>query len=369
MLNPHKTNFYIRFKKTCLALALGFGFINSSVAADAVIATEKQLLAGLTALNQLQIEQAVAKFAELGHTNPKYKLAHLIKADLLSAKSGQGHIMASMHERHRKDVDKLLSEAEVRWQFANVAFTTKSGFDDFVLKSAEQKHIMVVNLQKSRLYLYERDANKQMKQVVDYYVTIGRKGSGKEREGDLRTPIGVYHLVDLLPGDTLPDLYGVGALPLNYPNEWDRKNGKTGSGIWLHGVPSNTYIRPPKSTRGCVVLSNDAMEKLLSKYDLPFSTPIIIADEKASDFGFVENKHAVLDGVQAWLKDNEHKVDWDKVSVYRYPSEKNLFYVTFPSGKGKTLVHQFWEKDMQGYWKVVLESHDTLQSSSKKPSA
>ena len=30
---------------------------------------------------------------------------------------------------------------------------------------------------------------------------------------------------------------GDGAFPLNYPNEWDRRLNKTGSGIWLHGTP------------------------------------------------------------------------------------------------------------------------------------
>ncbi len=336
------------------------------VIADPVIATEQKLLSGLASINDLQMEQALNQFAELGTEYPKYKLAQLISADLQASRAGQPGLMQEMHQRHRESVDKLLEEAQVRWQFAQEADKSPTNYDEFVLKTANQKHLILVSLQESRLFLYERNTNGEMIQVADYYVTMGRKGSGKQKEGDLRTPIGVYHMVDLLPGSTLPDLYGVGALPLNYPNEWDKKNGKTGSGIWLHGVPSDTYIRPPKASRGCVVLNNGAMEKLMSQYDLPFSTPVVIADQKASVFGFVENKQRILTDVKAWLRDNHYQVPWEQVSVYRYPNEKNLYYVTFPGQKKNSLIHQFWERGVKGDWKVVLESQDTIETNIKR---
>lgn len=361
-------NFYSKFNSFKKALPIfGTSLIFMSfmqpltVQADSVIATEKKLLNGLSAINSLEVDAALQQFKELGESHPKYKLAQLLKADLLAVKSGNLALMQRIHHRNPRTIDKLLSEAEVRWAFSSDSVQVNSGFDQYVIKSAAQKHIIVVNLQDKRLYLYERNLNGQMEKVIDYYVTIGRKGSGKQKEGDLRTPIGIYHMVDLLPGESLPDLYGVGALPLNYPNDWDKKHGKTGSGIWLHGVPSDTYTRAPEASRGCVVLNNDAMEKLLSKYQLPYSTPVIIADEKVPDFAFVESKQTVLQGVQAWLKDNNHSVAWDDVSVYRYPNEQNLFYVTFPNDDEQTLVHQFWERDMQGSWKVVLQGYDKPQ--------
>src|SRR3546814_8483534 len=48
----------------------------------------------------------------------------------------------------------------------------------------------------------------------------------------------------------LPDFYGDGAYPLNYPNEWDKHEGRKGYGIWLHGTPSTTYSRPPRASDG-----------------------------------------------------------------------------------------------------------------------
>lgn len=341
-------------------------FASLPVQADSVIETEQKLLSGLNAINNLEMEQALSTFSQLGQDFPKYKLAQLVTADLLAAKSGQLAMVEQMHRRHAHKVGKLLDEAEVRWQFSQDNFSNVSKFDDFVLKSANQKHIILVSLQESRLYLYERNDRGNMIQVADYYVTMGRKGSGKQKEGDLRTPIGVYHMVDLLPGSTLPDLYGVGALPLNYPNQWDKQNGKTGSGIWLHGVPSDTYIRAPKASRGCVVLNNNAMERLLSRYDVPFSTPVVIADEKHSSHGIIDSKQKILKDVQAWLKDNNHQVSWDNVSVYRYPNEHNLYYVTFPGVDETTLVHQFWQRDPDGDWKVVIESLDQIKPTEDK---
>jgi len=336
--------------------------------ADSVVKTEQKLLSGLDALQNLEMDEALSVFSELGSDNPKYKLAHLLKADLLAAKAGYSHLTDKIYQRYPKSVNRLLDEAEVRWQFSQDRIISAPPFNEYVLKSAQQKHILLISLQESRLYLFERNQTGEMIEVADYYVTMGRKGSGKRKEGDLRTPIGVYHMVDLLPGSTLPDLYGVGALPLNYPNQWDKQHGKTGSGIWLHGVPSDTYIRAPKASRGCVVLNNTAMKELLGRYDLPFSTPVVIADQKHSAIGFVESKHDILDGVKGWLKDNNHQVDWNLVSVYRYPNEKNLFYVTFPGTEQDSLVHQFWQRDNAGDWEVVLESQDTIQTTDKKAS-
>ena len=71
--------------------------------------------------------------------------------------------------------------------------------------------------------------------------------------------------------------YGAGAFPLDYPNEWDRTRGRGGHGIWLHGVPSDTYSRPPRSSDGCVVVTNPDLKEI-SRWVRPGSTPVVLAD-------------------------------------------------------------------------------------------
>src|SRR6185436_13070775 len=70
---------------------------------------------------------------------------------------------------------------------------------------------------------------------------------------------------------------GSGALPINYPNEWDKMNGRSGSGIWLHGTPSDSFSRPPLSSDGCVVLTNPDLHKLTSSVEIG-KTPVLIGE-------------------------------------------------------------------------------------------
>src|SRR6267378_925842 len=113
--------------------------------------------------------------------------------------------------------------------------------------------------------------------VADYYVSSGKNGPLKVREGDEKTPIGVYHVTASLPREELSDFYGSGAFPINYPNEWYRIQGRNGHGIWLHGTPSNTYSRPPRSSNGCVVLANSDLDALAGKLQIGV-TPVIISE-------------------------------------------------------------------------------------------
>ena len=113
----------------------------------------------------------------------------------------------------------------------------------------EQRHALVVDTARSTLYVFEnRDG--EARYVTDYYISIGKNGIDKFREGDNKTPLGVYHVTGRLSREKLnstygklAEQYGVGALPISYPNEWDRREGRNGHGIWLHGVPSR-HLQP-----------------------------------------------------------------------------------------------------------------------------
>jgi len=87
---------------------------------------------------------------------------------------------------------------------------------------------------------------------------IGKLGQ-KEKEGDLKTPIGVYSLIyKIIPKNTF---YGPLAFVTSYPNLYDKLHNKDGHGIWIHGKPLDGEQRPDLS-KGCIVLDNDDLEKL-----------------------------------------------------------------------------------------------------------
>ena len=109
-----------------------------------------------------------------------------------------------------------------------------------------------------------------------HYIASGKGGYGKTTEGDNKTPLGVYTITGERKDSTLPDLYGSGALTLDYPNALDRQLGKTGEGIWIHGVPHAQLSRAPRSSEGCVTMSNEHMTTLMSQIT-PSETLVVLA--------------------------------------------------------------------------------------------
>ncbi|MBF0466680.1 MAG: L,D-transpeptidase family protein [Nitrospirae bacterium] len=110
--------------------------------------------------------------------------------------------------------------------------------------------------------------------VQDYKVITGGNNGSKVKEGDLKTPEGFYFVTKYIPPDKLDHkLFGDGALTLNYPNIVDKNMGRTGHGIWIHGMGEE---RNDNKTKGCVALQNKDFEQL--KTFLILGTPVIISE-------------------------------------------------------------------------------------------
>lgn len=89
--------------------------------------------------------------------------------------------------------------------------------------------------------------------IRSYKISLGGKTGAKEKEGDLKTPEGLYKIVEIKEDAELPTMYGPRAFVLNYPNSFDEAHGRTGGGIWLHG--SGKGSKTP-DTKGCVELDD-----------------------------------------------------------------------------------------------------------------
>jgi murein L,D-transpeptidase YafK len=115
-------------------------------------------------------------------------------------------------------------------------------------------------------------------QVRQDYMSIGQGGTGKVRSGDRRTPLGIYFVTEQLDTSRLHEKYGVTAFPLDYPNAWDRRLGRTGDGIWVHGVDPQGGTRPPLDTDGCIALPNERLLTLEPAFSANV-TPVLIGTE------------------------------------------------------------------------------------------
>ncbi|MEL7184925.1 MAG: L,D-transpeptidase family protein [Pseudomonadota bacterium] len=134
----------------------------------------------------------------------------------------------------------------------------------------------VAETAESTFHRYERvDGNIEL--AASFYMSVGKKGWGKERVGDQRTPIGTYIVTEQLDTERLHEKYGITAYVLDYPNAWDRRLLRTGDGIWVHGVDRRGGRRPPLDTDGCIALPNEDLEKLAGQFE-DGVTPVIIAE-------------------------------------------------------------------------------------------
>jgi len=89
-----------------------------------------------------------------------------------------------------------------------------------------------------------------------YRAISGFNPGDKQREGDKKTPEGIYFVTRQIPKGQLAALHGAAAFELNYPNLFDRLVKHSGSGIWIHGVDQESRMEKKFDTRGCIALSN-----------------------------------------------------------------------------------------------------------------
>ncbi len=243
---------------------------------------------GLAEARLIEVYQLIAKSQSLAALDkaenlvrdyPNFQLAQLVYGDLLSARIRPVRVLGDVPEPLAGAATTVLGELREESQMRLKALRERPPAgaipSQFLALSARNKHAIAIDASRSRLYLFENQAS-GLVLVADYYISIGKSGLEKNAEGDLRTPLGVYFITGNLDPHSLKDFYGSGALPINYPNELDSKRGKTGSGIWLHGTPSNQFSRPPQATDGCVVLANPDLAQIIRTVQVR-TTPVVIA--------------------------------------------------------------------------------------------
>lgn len=349
-------------------------------------------------ISRERFDLALGEIDALLKVKPNFRLAHLVKGDLLLARARPVNALGAAANAPADRLEGLRAEALARLR----AYRERPPADRvprYLMQLREdQKYAIVVDTHRSRLYLYQ-NVDGRPRFVADYYVSSGKNGASKMREGDEKTPVGVYHVVASLPRQKLSDFYGSGAFPINYPNEWDRRQGRNGHGIWLHGVPSDTYSRPPRASNGCVVLSNADLDALARNLQVGL-TPVIISEDvewtKLDDWAqerktfqaqleqwradwesrdtdsylrhYARSFSANGEDLAAWSLHKRQvnagktwiKVGVRNVSMFRNPGKQDLVVVTFDQDyRSNNLSNtmkkrQYWTRE-GGRWRIVYE--------------
>lgn len=270
---------------------------------------EGAIVRTLVGLGQSGMRGALTEIDRALERNPNFRLGHLIRGDLLMARAGKPAVFAAA-VAPGASVAPLQDEARVRVK-RYVAAPPVDALPAQVLQLApSQSHALLVDTSRSRLFVYRNDRGRP-RYVTDFYISLGKNGVEKQREGDQKTPIGVYTIVG--QKDRLPDFYGPGAYPISYPNDWDKLHKRNGHGIWLHGTPSETYSRAPFATDGCVVLTNEDL-RTLSRYVEVSRTPVVIGHgvEWRDPQRWESERGEFMKAFQQW------RADWESRDTDRY---------------------------------------------------
>ncbi len=172
---------------------------------------------------------------------------------------------------------------------------------------------VLVEKNSQRIFLYSSDKQK-MHEVFDFSCSTGANNGIKSRSGDKKTPEGVYFFKDQYEDRYLAPVYGKKAFPTDYPNFLDKRAGRDGSAIWLHGT--NKKLKP-RDSNGCVAMNNSEILKL-SKYISLNSTPMVVVDKIVyTDRKILDSeKNGILKMLGNWVKSFENGDYHDFLSFY-----------------------------------------------------
>ncbi len=177
-----------------------------------------------------------------------FRLQRFTKAALDSLKRDDYAIARGLRWQAIRDSDVVKTNAE---KFRDIAATFSMADRIVVFKS-------------KRLMLLQRKG----KDIVQFKIDLGRNPIGdKQKEGDWRTPEGVYYVDNKTDRE---DKY-YKSFWISYPNAIDKadaikRNIKPGVGVMIHGTQPDR-VNAKDWTNGCIALSNKDMDTLF-KYVL-----------------------------------------------------------------------------------------------------
>lgn len=258
-----------------------------------------------------------------------------------------------------KQMDLELSKEEY-WNGILEQRDTKFGY----IESYE--NILACDKSASKLEFYKLDEKNNFILKNTHSAYVGKANGDKLKAGDLKTPVGIYNLVQKLSKDTkLDPFYGPYAFVTSYPNLYDTYRGKNGSGIWIHGLPEQSSR--DEFTKGCIAINNKNIECLNKNINLD-KTILIIEDNKPSKNISKKTLTMLLSELYAWryawiyddingylsrydsefvrddgmnyeqfksykqrvFSKNERKsIVFTNINVFAYPGTENLYQITF----------------------------------------
>jgi len=138
--------------------------------------------------------------------------------------------------------------------------------------SLSSGYIIVVDKKYQKIYIFHKEET--FSKVFEASCSTGKNSGSKRVAGDAKTPNGIFFTTKILHNPGPPEIYGSMAFPLDYPTISDKRAGRDGNNIWIHGT---TKPLLPKHSSGCVVLHDNDLKRLANFIYLN-RTPVVISE-------------------------------------------------------------------------------------------
>jgi len=345
-------------------------YLEEKIGSASIGSPEQRILAAIDHIRNGRLADARATVNALLLEQPNYRLAHLLSGDLYAMRTMPlNNIGAGSGKLATDQLNDLRKEALARMTNRQTKEPQALLPAHLLVFAPSQQYAILVDAAASRIYVF-KNVDGVPSYVTDHYATIGKLGADKFKEGDQRTPLGVYFVTSHLTRPYLDktrgaqaDLYGVGAWPISFPNEIDKSEGRTGSGIWLHGVPANTYARAPWASNGCVAMTNEEMLDI-AQYIQIGQTPVVIVPkaEWVSKVEWQSRHDAALSLIDGWRE------EWESLKTQPY---LNRYAKQFKSDDGQDLATWSHQKTLvsagKRWSKVHLDELSIFTSGGPNP--
>ncbi|MGN0036764.1 MAG: L,D-transpeptidase [Bacteroidaceae bacterium] len=148
-----------------------------------------------------------------------------------------------------------------------------------IISKIENANMIVISKQDMRLHLIDYKGDT----LFCAPVAVGKAYGNKQKQGDMRTPEGVFQVVDIQNASRWKHDFhdGKGEIEGAYGNYFIRLNVPGHKGIGIHGTHAPESIGS-RATEGCIRLKNDDLERLVGLIYPPLTVVVTpsVMDER-----------------------------------------------------------------------------------------
>jgi hypothetical protein len=215
----------------------------------------------IRAIEQRKTDEALKKVDALLLRYPNFRLAHLIRGDLLLARTRPLSTFGNSPDAPAEKLADLREEAVARLKAYRNRPPSNYVPRYLLQMEPDQKFAIVVDTQRSRLYIYQNDSGRP-RFVADYYIAQGKLGAEKTARGR-QTHAGRRLSRHRQPA--APEAFRLlrqRCLPDQLPQRVGSTAGAQRSRHLAARHPERHLLAPPRASDGCVVLTNQDLDAL-----------------------------------------------------------------------------------------------------------